>query len=57
MGSASLQGPASLDSLAAWQMTYAHFRNPQDLAIIVNALRQAGLPEWPYGFTADEQTR
>jgi tetratricopeptide (TPR) repeat protein len=48
-------GSSYLDSLAGWQMTYAHFRNPQDLAIIVNALRQAGLPEWPYGFTADEQ--
>ena len=25
--------------------------------MIVNALRQAGLPEWPYGFTADEHDR
>jgi len=40
--------------LAGWQMTHAHFRNPQDLAILVNALRQAGLPQWRYGFTPDE---
>jgi len=49
-------GSSYVDSLAGWQMTQ-HFRNPQDLATIVNALRQAGLPEWPYGFAADERDR
>lgn len=44
-------------SLAAWRIGYAHFRNPQDLALIIDALRQAGLPEWPFGFTADEKDR
>ncbi|TRC96835.1 guanylyl cyclase [Mesorhizobium sp. WSM4303] len=47
-------GSSYVDSLAGWQMTHAHFRNPQDLAILVNALRQAGLPQWRYGFTPDE---
>ncbi|NEJ02561.1 tetratricopeptide repeat protein [Rhizobium ruizarguesonis] len=42
-------------SLAAWRIGYAHFRNPQDLAVIIDALSQAGLPEWPFGFTADEK--
>jgi hypothetical protein len=41
-------------SLASWRIGYAHFRNPQDLALIIDALRQAGMPEWPFGFTADE---
>ena len=27
------------------------------MALIIDALRQAGLPEWPFGFTADEQNR
>ena len=44
-------------SLAAWRIGYAHFRNPQDLTLIIDALRQAGLPEWPFGFTADEKDR
>ncbi|MGX5850743.1 adenylate/guanylate cyclase domain-containing protein [Mesorhizobium sp. PL10] len=47
-------GSSYVDSVAGWQMTQ-HFRNRQDLATIVNALRQAGLPEWPYGFTPDER--
>ena len=43
--------------MAAWRISFAHFRNAQDLALIIDALRQAGLPEWPFGFTADEQDR
>ena len=50
-------GSSYLDCLAGWQIVHAHFRNPQDLAMIVDALRQAGLPQWPYGFTADEHNR
>ncbi|PZM15457.1 adenylate/guanylate cyclase domain-containing protein [Rhizobium tubonense] len=44
-------------SLAAWRIGYAHFRNAEDLALIIDALHQAGLPEWPFGFTADEKDR
>jgi hypothetical protein len=44
-------------SLSDWRISYAHFRNAQDLALIIDALRQAGLPEWPFGFTADEKDR
>jgi Flp pilus assembly protein TadD len=42
-------------SLASWRVIYGHFRNPKDLDLIVDALRQAGLPEWPFGFTAGKQ--
>ena len=41
----------------AFGINYAHFRNAEDLALIIDALRQAGLPEWPFGFTADENDR
>ena len=51
------ESPARRRSLAAWRIIYAHFRNAEDLALIIDALRQAGLPEWPFGFTADEQDR
>jgi adenylate cyclase len=44
-------------SLAAWRIGYAHFRNAEDLALGVDALRQAGVPEWPFGFTGDEANR
>jgi hypothetical protein len=44
-------------SLAAWRIGYAHFRNPEDLRLITDALSQAGLPEWPFGFTADDKDR
>jgi class 3 adenylate cyclase/TolB-like protein/Flp pilus assembly protein TadD len=47
----------SLDSLAAWEIHCAHFRNPQDLDFVINSLQKAGLPEWPYSFTADESDR
>ena len=35
----------------------AHLRKPEDLALIVDVLREAGLPEWPFGFIADENDR
>ncbi|MGO4436557.1 adenylate/guanylate cyclase domain-containing protein [Rhizobium sp. RAF56] len=44
-------------SLSDWRIAFAHFRNPEDLALIMDALGQAGLPEWPFGFTADEKDR
>ncbi len=51
------ESPARKRSLAAWRIVYAHFRNAQDLTPTIDALRQAGLPEWPFGFTADERDR
>ncbi len=44
-------------SLVDWQIGWAHFRNAQDLALLIDALHQAGVPEWPFGFTADEHDR
>jgi TolB-like protein/class 3 adenylate cyclase len=55
---AGSESPARRRSLAAWRIMYAgQSRNPDDLVPILDALRQAGLPEWPYGFTADEHDR
>jgi adenylate cyclase len=54
---ARTESVARLRSLNAFRNHYAHLRNADDLAPIIDALRQAGLPEWPYGFTADEQDR
>ena len=51
------ESPARRRSLAALRNAYSHFRNAEDLALIIDALRQAGLPEWPFGFTADEKDR
>lgn len=45
------------DSIAGVKMGWAHFRNEQNLETLISALRQAGLPEWPYGFTGEERDR
>jgi TolB-like protein/class 3 adenylate cyclase/Flp pilus assembly protein TadD len=39
------------------RLIYAHFRDDQDLALVLDALREAGLPQWPYGFRGDERER
>ncbi|NKM06524.1 tetratricopeptide repeat protein [Rhizobium leguminosarum bv. viciae] len=44
------------DCLAGWRIANAHFRE-EDLAFIVDALREAGLPEWPFGFKGDGHDR
>ncbi|MCA1409101.1 tetratricopeptide repeat protein [Ensifer sp. IC3342] len=45
------------ESLAGWRLSFSHFRNEQDLAFILAALREAGMPEWPFGFRGDERDR
>ncbi len=45
------------DCLAGWRLSFGHFRNERDLASILDALREAGLPEWPFGFKGDERDR
>ncbi|OHV81401.1 adenylate/guanylate cyclase domain-containing protein [Ensifer sp. LCM 4579] len=52
-----LGGRESAESLAGWRMSHAHFRNEQDLAFILDALREAGMPEWPFGFRGDAHDR
>jgi adenylate cyclase len=54
---AGLEFSAQLRALSGWRISYAHFRNPQDLAVFVDALQQAGVPEWPFGFNGDERDR
>jgi TolB-like protein/tetratricopeptide (TPR) repeat protein len=53
-GLRALSTPGS-DSLSAYRLNGAQYRNPRDLALIIDALQQAGLPEWPYGFVGDAQ--
>ncbi|UTY46775.1 adenylate/guanylate cyclase domain-containing protein [Sinorhizobium fredii] len=45
------------ESLAGWRLSFSHFRNEQDLTSILAALRDAGMPEWPFGFRGDEHDR
>jgi adenylate cyclase len=42
-------------SLSAWRISFAHFRKAEDLTLIIDAFRRAGLPEWPFGFTGDQK--
>ena len=52
-----IQVPPNNSSLAAIRIAWAHFRNAKDLTFLVDALREAGLPEWPFSFSADEHDR
>jgi adenylate cyclase len=52
-----LRRNAVFNSVAAWRLNGAPFRNAPDLALIIDALHLAGMPEWPFGFTADEHDR
>jgi len=40
-----------------YRLIFSHFNSEQDLAKILDALRAGGLPEWPYGFSADARDR
>ena len=40
-----------------YRVTLAHFDNDKDLAKILGALRAAGLPEWPYRYSAGSRDR
>jgi tetratricopeptide (TPR) repeat protein len=44
-------------SIEFTRLLYAHFRNNQDLAFVLDALRESGLPRWPHGFRGDERAR
>jgi adenylate cyclase len=45
------------NSLAAIRVAWAHFRNGKNLTFVLETLREAGLPEWPFNFSADENDR
>ena len=49
--------PPNYAALAAIRIIWAHFRNGKDLTFLVDAMREAGLPEWPFSFSADEHDR
>jgi TolB-like protein/tetratricopeptide (TPR) repeat protein len=49
--------PPNYASLSAIRMNWRHFRDGKDLKFLVDALREAGLPEWPFNFSADERDR
>jgi tetratricopeptide (TPR) repeat protein len=44
-------------SIENWRVFYAHFRRGEDLEVVLDAMRDAGLPEWPFDFHGDEQAR
>jgi adenylate cyclase len=49
--------PPNYSSLAAIRIIWAHFRNDKDLKFLIDALREAGLPEWPFGFSGADHDR
>ena len=39
------------------RIIFAHFRDDRDLAAVLDAMRAAGLPQWPFGFHGDDMER
>jgi tetratricopeptide (TPR) repeat protein len=44
-------------SLASARVAYAHHAREEDVVLRLDALRLAGLPEWPYGLEGDPEHR
>jgi TolB-like protein/class 3 adenylate cyclase/Tfp pilus assembly protein PilF len=44
-------------SVETWRVLYSHFRNGQDLERVLEAMRDAGLPEWPFDFRGEDLDR
>jgi TolB-like protein/class 3 adenylate cyclase len=44
-------------SVELTRVLYAHFRNSQDLERVLDAMRDAGLPQWPFDFRGEERDR
>lgn len=40
-----------------YRVILAHFRSERDLSLILDAMTAAGLPKWPYGFSAGSAER
>ena len=53
----SIRLPSSDPSLAGMQLQRAHYREAKDFAFLLNALREAGMPEWPFGFREQGRER
>jgi adenylate cyclase len=44
-------------SIEYFRVVFEHFRRDEDLEFYLNALRKAGVPEWPYGFEGRPEDR
>lgn len=44
-------------SVELCRVLYAPFRNDRDLELILDAIRAAGLPQWPFDFRGDDRDR
>jgi hypothetical protein len=44
-------------SVENFRVLYAHFRNGQDLERVLDDMRDAGLPEWPFNFRGKDRDR
>ena len=44
-------------NLAYYRLHYQHHKRPEDLEFRLDALRRAGLPEWPFGYEGKPEDR
>jgi adenylate cyclase len=53
----TVPGVSPIICVELWRVLYAHFRNGQDLERVLDAMREAGLPQWPFDFRGDDHDR
>ena len=46
-----------INSIELQRIVFAHFRDERDLAAVLDAMRAAGFPQWPFGFHGDDMER
>ena len=44
-------------SLSYYRVAYAHHKQEEDIAHLLDALRKAGMPEWPFGYEGRAEDR
>ena len=49
--------PSNDPSLAGMRLGYDHFQYEKDFVFLLDALRKAGLPDWPFGFQEQGRER
>jgi tetratricopeptide (TPR) repeat protein len=54
---AEVRRTVAVISVELWRVLYSHFRNAQDLERILDAMRDAGLPDWPFDFHGEDRDR
>ena len=54
---AEISGLRPGTNLSFYRVSYAHYKREEDRAHLLDALRKAGVPEWPFGYEGRVEDR